>query len=173
MKRGTIWIDIGKCVGCKTCELQCAVVHSKSKNLFKAISEEPISIPRIKVESVGQGFSVPLQCRHCEDAPCVKICPTRALEKSDIESPVLINKERCIGCRFCVQVCPFGVIRMDKLGTTIVKCDLCIERLKNNELPACVSSCPTHVLKFKSLEEQVSEMRKKSAKYMVEFVKDN
>jgi carbon-monoxide dehydrogenase iron sulfur subunit len=108
----------------------------------------------------GEGFVVPLQCRQCEDAPCIKICPTNALFRADDESPVVIDHDLCIGCKWCVIVCPFGVITLDEKSRTIVKCDQCFERLKRNELPACVVSCPTGALEFKTLEGVVAEKRR-------------
>lgn len=163
MKKGTIVIDASKCVACRTCELSCAVAHSKSKDLRKAMHEKPVSSPRIKVESTGN-FVVPLQCRHCEDAPCVRVCPTKAISREDVESPVLIDNERCIGCKWCILVCPFGVINMDKNGKFVIKCDLCVERLKKGEKPACVVNCPTRAIKFKRLEGVAKE-------YLVKFKK--
>ncbi|MCQ9207424.1 MAG: 4Fe-4S dicluster domain-containing protein [Omnitrophica bacterium] len=157
--KGNIVIDADKCVACKTCELACSVAHSRSKDLVWAIYEKPISPPRIKVESTDE-FVVPLQCRHCEDAPCIKICPTKAITRADRESPVLIDQGKCIGCKWCVLVCPFGVINMDKDGKFIIKCDLCFERLKQGEKPACVVSCPTHALQFKTVKEISKEKKK-------------
>ncbi|MFH1594273.1 MAG: 4Fe-4S dicluster domain-containing protein [Candidatus Omnitrophota bacterium] len=165
MKKGIIIVDPKRCVACRTCELQCAVAHSKSKDLNKAIYEEPRSKSRVKVESC-QDLVVPLQCRHCEDAPCVKICPTKALEKFEVEGPVLIDDKRCIGCKWCVVVCPFGVINMDKSGKAIIKCDLCFERLKNGERPVCCAACPTGALQFKTMEEVT---REKKREYLVKF----
>ena len=166
-KKGTIVIDASKCVACKTCELSCAVAHSRSKDLRKAMHEKPASASRIRVESTG-GFVVPLQCRHCEDAPCVRVCPTKATSREDRESPVLIDNELCIGCKWCILVCPFGVINMNKEGKFVIKCDLCIERLNKGEKPACVANCPTHALRFKCIEEVKKDKRKK---YLVNFKK--
>ena len=163
--KGMIVVDPEKCVACRTCELQCAIVHSKSKDLKKAIGEKPLSKPRVKVEAF-EGEVLPLQCRHCEDAPCIKICPTKAIDRADQDSPVLVDSELCIGCKMCVLVCPFGVINMDEKGKAIIKCDLCIERLRKGEKPACVMACPTHTLKFMILDEITKEKRKK---YLISF----
>jgi len=162
-----IFVDLKKCLGCKTCELQCAVAHSKSGDLYKAITEEPPSYSRIKTEQFDN-FAVPLQCRHCEDAPCAKVCLTHAIEKLGEEEPVLFTKEKCIGCKLCIIACPFGILRMDKKGKVIIKCDLCIERLKKGKEPACTSSCPTGALKFVPVEEITKERKKK---YLVELTK--
>ena len=162
-----IFVDIKKCLGCRTCELQCAVAHSKSKDLIETLKEKPLPHYNIQVEQLDE-FVVPLQCRHCEDAPCIKVCPTHAIERLAEEEPVLFNKEKCIGCKWCIIACPFGILRMDKKGKVIIKCDLCIERLKKGEEPACTSSCPTGALKFVSVEEITKERKKK---YLVELTK--
>ena len=102
---------------------------------------------------------MPLQCRHCEDAPCVAICPTKALHRAAPDSPVTIDHERCIGCTCCVLVCPFGVISYDSANRSIIKCDQCSERVERGERPACVSACPTGALSFRSLDDVVKQKR--------------
>lgn len=166
--KGIIIIDPKKCLACRTCELRCAIAHSKSKDLARAVCEEPLPQTRIKVEGAGD-FAVPLQCRHCEDAPCVKICPTKATVKSDTEGPVLIKDELCIGCKWCILVCPFGVIRIGREGAAVTKCDLCFERLEKHALPACVVACPSKALQFKTIEEI---NKKKKKEYLINFKED-
>ncbi|MEI6633972.1 MAG: 4Fe-4S dicluster domain-containing protein [Chlamydiota bacterium] len=158
--KGVIVIDVEKCLGCRSCQVQCALEHSHSKNLVEAIRERPAPRARVRVEAVD-GLAVPLQCRHCEDAPCVRVCPSHALEKPGIDDPVSVTNERCIGCSLCILACPFGVIDMDVTGKAIVNCDLCVERLKNDRLPACVEGCPTKALQFKSLKDVSSGKRRK------------
>ncbi|MBM3253596.1 MAG: 4Fe-4S dicluster domain-containing protein [Candidatus Omnitrophica bacterium] len=163
-----IVVDIDRCLGCKSCELACGVEHSESKELHKAIVEYPTPASRVKVEA-SEDLSIPLACRQCEDAPCVKVCPTKALERTSQEEPVLINSELCIGCKWCILVCPFGVIRMDKTGKAILKCDMCFKRLLLGKIPSCVLACPTKALQFKSLDEVTAEKRKD---YLTKFIKD-
>jgi carbon-monoxide dehydrogenase iron sulfur subunit len=165
--KGIIYIDVDKCLGCKACEIECAIEHSKSKNLFGAISEKPLPQYRVKIEGLDE-FNIPLQCRHCEDAPCIEICPTSALKKLGVEQPVILERELCIGCKWCVLVCPFGVIKLDREGKLITKCDLCYERLKLNEKPACVEGCPTKALKFMTMDEIIKE---KKDKFLIGFKK--
>jgi len=150
--------DVERCLGCKSCQIACAVAHSTSKDLPTAIDEVPRPAYRVMVEYVGQ-MSVPLQCRHCEDAPCVRVCPTHALEKVGPEGIVVRDPEKCIGCLWCVLVCPFGAVRMREMDKSIVKCDLCIERLESGKEPACVEACPTKALRFESVEEISKDKR--------------
>ena len=166
MKKGIIVIDPTRCTACKTCELECAIAHSDSKVASLAINEEPRSLPRIRVKLVD-GFNVPLQCRHCDHALCMEACPKDAITRPDKDGPVLIDPELCIGCTKCVYACPFGAIKMRKegKGKKAIKCNLCIERLKKDEIPACVSSCPTGVFEFKPIKE------KKDKKFLVIFSK--
>lgn len=158
-----IFVNVEKCLACKSCELACAVEHSKSKNLFEAIRETPLPQSQIRVEG-GEDFSMPLQCRHCEDAPCLQICPTKAIEKVDTGGPIIIRDELCVGCKWCILVCPFGVIGISHKGRVAIKCDLCIKRLEESRLPACVEACPTKAIRFISSEELEEERKKKVPK---------
>jgi carbon-monoxide dehydrogenase iron sulfur subunit len=165
-----LYVDIGRCLACKSCELACAVEHSASKELYVAVREEPRPASRVKVEAAAES-AVPLQCRHCEDAPCVAICPTKAIEKLGTGLPVLIREERCIGCKFCVMVCPFGVITLRKDGKVALKCDLCLERQEMGEEPACVAACHTGALECLTVEEITARKRHTAAEALVEAEK--
>jgi len=154
-------VKVDRCLGCKSCELACAVEHSESKDLLQAMQEETTPRSRLRVEQ-GDGYAVPLQCRHCEDAPCVAICPSGALYRESPESPVVVNHALCIGCDWCVLACPFGVISFDEAGRKITKCDRCFERVEAGEMPACVTACPTGAIEFKTQDEVVADKRKAS-----------
>ena len=133
-------VTIEKCLACKSCEVACALAHSKSKVLEEAIEEQPKPQRRVTVEAVGQ-FGVPMQCRHCEDAPCMAVCPTGAIHRPQADGPVLIEQDRCIGCKFCLMACPFGVGRQ----------------------PACVEACPTKALKLVDEKDLAAGKRKQAA----------
>lgn len=156
--KGAIVVKVGRCQGCKTCELACAVEHSQTKNLEDAIQETPPPASRVSVEQ-GEGFAVPLQCRQCENAPCIAVCPTHALHRTSQEDPVIIDHDLCVGCHACVLACPFGVIRMDKFSRAIIKCDQCFHRIEKGQMPACVESCPVAALEFKNLDEVTKDKR--------------
>ncbi|MHC1636025.1 MAG: 4Fe-4S dicluster domain-containing protein [Candidatus Methanospirareceae archaeon] len=163
-----IFIDLERCVGCKSCEIYCAVEHSSSKELFTAISETPPPVKRINVEVVTMGeVSLPLQCRHCEEAPCVDTCPSGALDR-DLERGIVVHeRDRCIGCWMCAVVCPFGVIIPEKESKIVLKCDRCPDL----EMPACVTACPTKALIFGDLGDIMKERRKKVASIVLSAVK--
>ncbi len=158
MKR--IVADPLKCLACRTCELACALAHAESQDLVQALLAG--AQPGVYVESAGQ-IAVPLQCRHCEDAPCVQVCPSGALSRLDAEAPVLVDQGRCIGCEFCVQVCPFGVIRLAADRKAIIKCDLCVARLAQGLEPACVASCPVGAITFEEIKEDATRRRRQTA----------
>lgn len=158
-----IAVNIEKCLACRSCEIACALVHSKSKVLQEAVEESPKPQRMVTVEAAGE-FAVPMQCRHCEDAPCITVCPTAAIHRHETNGPVLIEQDRCIGCKFCLIVCPFGVIDVSHDGKAVAKCDLCIERTEAGEEPACVASCPTGALQFCELTELLVERRRAAAR---------
>ncbi len=164
MKR--IVADPVKCLACRTCEWACALAHAESEDLVRAIVQGGAQ-PRIYIEAADE-LAVPLQCRHCEDAPCVQICPTGALFRSNPQTPVLVEASKCIGCEFCVQVCPFGVIRVSASGKAVVKCDLCSGRLAKGLAPACVSSCPVQALSFEEVKEDAARKRLQTALRLAE-----
>jgi len=153
-----IVINVDKCLGCKSCEIACAVEHSSSRSLLQAIRESPAPRARVSVRR-GVDYSVPLQCRQCDNAPCVEICPAGALERDDPDSPVVVREDRCVGCNWCTLACPFGVIRVDAARGAVIKCDQCVQRVQRGEPPACVAACPTGALGFKALDEILEEKR--------------
>ena len=164
--KGIIVVDPQKCLACRTCEITCALEHSGYNDLLEAFEGNGFLQPLVRVEAVGD-ISMPLQCRHCEDAPCIEVCPTNAVEAQDGGGPVLVNEELCIGCKFCVLACPFGVLSVGHKGRAAIKCDLCIDRLRENLSPACVDACPTKALRFMPVEEFTKERRKEFAKGLV------
>lgn len=158
MKR--IVFNIERCMGCRSCELACSVAHTKAKELIRAILAGEKSRSRVAVLKAEE-FAVPMQCRHCENAPCIAVCPTEALRRDGPEDSVQFDSERCTGCGKCVVVCPFGAIVEVDEGRLIEKCDLCIDRLKDGQEPACIIACPTCTLEFKEVEKVAADTRKK------------
>ncbi|MFC1584077.1 4Fe-4S dicluster domain-containing protein [Fibrobacterota bacterium] len=162
-----IVVDVEKCMSCHSCELHCAVAHSQSKNLEEAMLESPSPVNRVILQQFGE-MTMPLHCRHCEDAPCMAVCPTKAISRLSVDDPVIVDNDKCIGCHECILICPFGVMRKGKNERVMIKCDLCHERLAEGKNPACVEGCPTGAIKYAAPDEAAALKRKK---YMVQIQK--
>lgn len=155
-----LFVDQDRCLGCKTCELRCAVERSSvSKNLADAVSEEILPRPRVYVQWDGEG-SFPIQCRHCEDAPCLEICSTGALKRDPDSGCTYIDGNRCISCWMCIMVCPYGVISPAVEKHAADKCDQCFQMAE----PYCVAACPTRALQLRTPQEFEDQLKEKRLK---------
>ena len=103
------------------------------------------------------------QCLHCTDASCAQVCPTGAIQKRE-NGIVYINQEICTGCKYCVQVCPFGVPHIDHESGMAMKCWLCMDRVENGMQPACAKACPTGAIRFGKREEILGVARERKLK---------
>jgi carbon-monoxide dehydrogenase iron sulfur subunit len=156
----TVFVNPERCVGCKQCEIACAVEHSQSKSLYQAILEKPKPQSRIHVvPGLYLSTSFPNKCRHCDPAPCISVCPTGALSRDAELDIVVVDGYKCIACAMCAMVCPFDVltfyasaeIRLDK--AVAIKCDHCIDRQHQGRIPACVETCKVGALVFGDINE--------------------
>jgi carbon-monoxide dehydrogenase iron sulfur subunit len=136
----TVFVNPERCIGCKQCQIACAVEHSKSKNLYQAIAEDRKPRPRVLVgPGVFLDTSFPNKCRHCEPAPCMSVCPTGAISRDGDTGTVVVDVDKCITCAMCAMVCPF------------------------DEVPACVDACKVGALVFGDINELVKAARTKLA----------
>ncbi|MCM8795422.1 MAG: 4Fe-4S dicluster domain-containing protein [Candidatus Omnitrophica bacterium] len=133
-----LYYKVDKCLGCKSCEIACAVAHSLSGELFNTLQEEVLSLPRKKV-LYYKDKNYPVSCRHCKEPKCVDACMAKALVYDKEKGMVLHDTERCVGCWMCVMVCPYAAIRPNLKTKIPLRCDRCND--KDN--PACVEACPT------------------------------
>ncbi len=133
-----LYYKVDKCLGCKSCEIACAVTHSVVGDLSKAIAEEALSLPRKKVFS-AKGKNFPVSCRHCKEPKCVDACMAGALVYNSEKGIVVHDELRCVGCWMCVMVCPYGAIRPNLNTNMPVRCDKC----KDKDEPSCIKACPT------------------------------
>jgi carbon-monoxide dehydrogenase iron sulfur subunit len=172
----TVFVNPERCIGCKQCQIACAVEHSQSKALYQAIFEETKPRPRILVApGLYLDTSFPNKCRHCDPAPCMSVCPTGAISRDSSMDIVLVDESKCIACAMCAMVCPFDVITFytssgNKLSA--IKCDHCIERQNRGEIPACVEACKTGALEFGEINELVKSARTKLAQTVSIAVKE-
>ncbi len=141
------------CIGCRLCEINCLVQHSRSKKIIKAFREEKDTIvPGIQVEESGV-TNFALQCRHCDEAPCIEACMTGAMHR-DLQSGVVIcDPERCVGCWMCLMVCPAGAVSRGGDGRVASKCDLCGGETE----PACVAGCPNEAIVYEDRDDDVED----------------
>jgi Fe-S-cluster-containing hydrogenase component 2 len=129
-----LMIHPDKCTGCRNCELACAMEHE---------GEFRLKASRIHVFSwEREGFSVPMMCQQCEDAPCTDVCIPKAMHRDPATGQVELSAAKCIGCKMCVQVCPFGNASWDFATGAVLKCDTC------NGDPECVKFCPSAALEW-------------------------
>lgn len=130
------------CINCRLCEVHCLVQHSKSKKIIKAFRKEKDGIvPGVKVEQSGY-VSFALQCRHCDDAPCIESCMTGAMHRDEKTGAVLSDPDKCVGCWMCIMTCPVGAVHRGTNRRVASKCDLCV----GEKTPACVANCPNEAI---------------------------
>jgi len=143
-----LYIDYQKCTGCRLCELVCAVKHDGFSNPARS------RIRVIKWEA--EGLYVPMSCQQCEDAPCLNVCPVKAISRDEDLGLVMVDYDMCIGCRSCVVVCPFGAMSFNVIDRKVFKCDLC------DGDPQCVRFCEEKAVDFVEVDD-VSILKKRDA----------
>ena len=170
-------IDLKRCMGCHTCELGCKMQNNVPMGMLwnRILTDggEDVDTARGDFPNLHKSW-MPLACLHCENAPCVKVCPVGATYK-DNDGRVLINYDRCIGCRYCMAACPYNA-RVFNWQTPVrepnfsygdaparprgvmEKCTLCVERTTKGQEPRCVEVCPAKARKFGDLDDPNSEV---------------
>ena len=175
-------IDTTKCIGAGKCLTACRVensvpegqartwveryVHFKDGrvevDLVPEIGYAASGEPQPEAEDVLRAYFVPKLCNQCVDAPCNQVCPVHASIKSP-EGIELVDADRCIGCGYCVQACPYGIRYMNHETNVADKCNWCYHRVMRNEQPACVEACPTGARVFGRIDDPDSEISKRLA----------
>ena len=172
-------IDLDTCVGCHACVVSCKGWNNENYGEPLSDSDPYGSNPtgtflnRVHTYEVqpeegnAQTIHFPKSCLHCEDAPCVTVCPTGASYKRVEDGIVLVNESDCIGCGLCAWACPYGARELDPSAGVMKKCTLCVDRIYNTNLapedrePACVRTCPAgarHFGDFNDPKSNVSEL---------------
>ena len=179
-KRLGLLIDLDVCVGCHACAVSCKEWNTggypaplSDENAY-GDQVSGVWLNRVHGFEVASGADAgrtvhfPKSCLHCEDAPCVTVCPTGASYKRAEDGIVLVDEDLCIGCKLCSWACPYGAREFDRDGGVMKKCTLCIDRIYNENLaeeervPACVSACPTTARffgDFNDPDSQVSQLK--------------
>ncbi|HEX9149195.1 MAG TPA: 4Fe-4S dicluster domain-containing protein [Thermoanaerobaculia bacterium] len=150
MTRNGFLVDLNYCISCKACEVACktwnAVPTDRGIRWRRVVDELLGVVPRTTA------YSVSLACNHCENPACVRACPNGALTMR-ADGLVVHDKTKCVGCRYCESVCPYGAPQYDAVEKVMTKCTGCFDRVDQGLLPACVDACPAEALKFGPLAE--------------------
>ena len=168
-------IDLNVCVGCHACVTSCKQWNTSGEagplvdiNPYHA-DPSGTFFNRVQTFEVGefpntQTVHFPKSCLHCEDPPCVTVCPTGASYKRAEDGIVLVNPDTCIGCKYCSWACPYGARELDEKRKVMTKCTLCVDRIYSETLPeaekkpACVLACPTNARLFGDIHDPESEV---------------
>lgn len=155
MSHYAIVVNLDLCTGCMSCEVACKQENDVTLGQYWS-----------KVLRVAQGefpdtkqYWTPTMCQQCADAPCVHVCPTGASYRNE-DNMVLINKEKCIGCKYCMMACPYGVRSWNGELSCVEKCTLCDHLTSVGEMPACVKNCASKCRFYGDLDDPESDASK-------------
>lgn len=181
MTRYGMAIDLSRCIGCNTCAVACKVSNNLPKDVWwNVVHTEGRDFADTSKGTYGGEMQLswlPVNCMHCENAVCEEVCPTGATVKRD-DGIVTVDEETCIGCKSCMEACPYDVRRLieneseyylelpigdpaakSHKGGTVEKCDFCAGRIDRGEKPACMELCPGRARYWGDLDDPESEVR--------------
>jgi Fe-S-cluster-containing dehydrogenase component len=157
-KPRTILFDATRCIGCRQCVHACKDWNDHPRTSVYEISPSNwITMEPPVLEGLSPLWSRN-SCMHCEFPMCAAVCPVEAITKYD-EGPVVINKDVCIGCEYCIHACPWGVISQNAITKKAEKCTMCSDRVSESKQPFCVQACPVGALDF-GLHEEIQTKAK-------------
>jgi Fe-S-cluster-containing dehydrogenase component len=172
-------VDITRCIGCGACCVADQQEYNVPEGNYRTWVERYVKgfsdqvyvdapnggldgyqTPRSDIDEwIRDTFFVPKLCNMCKEAPCVQVCPVGATFTTP-DGFVLVDHDRCVGCAYCIQACPYSVRYIHPETKTVDKCTWCYHRVRKGLLPACVEVCPTGARKFGSLKDKNSEVYK-------------
>lgn len=167
MSHNCIVVNLDRCTGCFGCEIACKMENNVAlgQRWSKVFTVGPVGeYPNMT------RYALPTMCQQCKDAPCVHVCPTGASYRDSNTNVVLVDKEKCIGCKYCMMACPYGVRSWNKTEKCVEKCTLCGQLTSAGKLPACVKSCAAGARFYGDLDDPNSDVSKELAKYPAEAV---
>jgi formate dehydrogenase iron-sulfur subunit len=178
-KSKAVLVDLTRCIGCGSCTVACKLWNGKSYEKNEpATGKNPVACesnwttvaqqPATKDDSPVFRF-VKKQCMHCVEPACASSCFAKAMVKTE-EGPVVYHPHLCVGCRYCMIACPFGVPKYEwgKVIPSVSKCQMCSSRLREGQMPACTEACPTGAIRFGERDEllKLAHQRIATGKYI-------
>jgi dimethyl sulfoxide reductase iron-sulfur subunit len=161
-KQFGIVTNLDRCLGCHTCTVGCIMENKLGEDMVwlrvRTIGGASMDTPYGKFPTVGMDY-LPIQCMHCDNPTCLKVCPTGAITKRE-DGIVLIDQNVCIGCQYCVWACPYAAPKFNPQTGTVQKCTLCSTRVDQGLEPFCVGVCTGRARVFGDINDPQSEIAK-------------
>ncbi|MGG4605994.1 sulfate reduction electron transfer complex DsrMKJOP subunit DsrO [Paenalcaligenes sp. Me131] len=154
--RWAMLVDVRKCIGCQACTVSCIQENAVPEGSFRTV----VSTYSVALEGEDQPagtYVLPRLCNHCDNPPCVPVCPVGATFKQE-DGLVLVDSDRCVGCAYCVQACPYDARFINHSTGKADKCTFCAHRLEAGLLPACVETCVGGARIFGDLNDPDGEL---------------
>ncbi|MCK4299481.1 MAG: 4Fe-4S dicluster domain-containing protein, partial [Planctomycetes bacterium] len=151
--------DSTKCVGCRACQNACKEWNRNPPEVGPGLSSDTWTLIQVaKPEGSDERAFLKRQCMHCLHPACVSACPVGAFQQTE-QGAVVYDSDRCIGCRYCMVACPFGIPKLEWEETLpfIRKCTFCVDRLEDGLEPACAAACPVGAIAFGERDSLIAE----------------
>lgn len=158
-KQAGMLVDLDRCIGCHSCSVSCKTENAVPLGDFRLRVRYLERPEPLQNSSAAALAFTPLLCMQCQDAPCLKACPSKAIKKRD-DGRIIINESTCDLEQECVEACPYGAIYINEAAEAAQKCDFCEHRTENGLEPACADNCPTDALIFGDLADPDSKISK-------------
>ena len=152
-------VDVRKCIGCQACTVACIMENAVPENSFRTIVSTYVVQQETEGRATAGTYMLPRLCNHCENPPCVPVCPVGATFKRD-DGIVVVNGDRCVGCAYCVQACPYDARFINHETNKADKCTFCAHRVDAGLLPACVETCVGGARIFGDLNDADGPLRR-------------
>ena len=169
MAKNCLVINVDRCIGCYSCEVACKLENDVAlgERWNKVVQIEPFGPSQLDLST----YWLPVMCQQCKESPCTHVCPTGASYRDPETDMVLVDKSKCIGCKYCMMACPYGVRSWNKEEQVVEKCTLCKHLTSAGEQPACVKNCCGKARFYGDLDDPNSDVSQELARYPEEAIR--